>query len=43
MLTGLALLSLGIAALPQTCFAQSDPLAGLWQLNLAKSKYNGRM
>jgi hypothetical protein len=38
MLTGLVLLSLGITALPQTCFAQSDPFAGLWQLNLAKSK-----
>ena len=38
-LTGMALLGLAIVALPQPSFAQSDPLAGLWQLNLAKSKY----
>ena len=38
ILTGL--LGLAIAALPQTSFAQSDPATGLWQLNLAKSKYS---
>jgi hypothetical protein len=27
-------------ALPQIGFAQSDPLLGTWQLNLAKSKYS---
>ena len=27
-------------ALPQIGFAQSDPLVGIWQLNLAKSKYS---
>ena len=31
---------LGLAALPQTGFAQSAPATGLWQLNLAKSKYS---
>jgi hypothetical protein len=40
MLTCLALLTLGTFALPQTGFAQSDPFAGLWQLNVAKSKYS---
>jgi hypothetical protein len=39
MLTGMTLLGLGIA-IPQTAFAQSDPLLGTWQLNLAKSKYS---
>jgi hypothetical protein len=38
-LTGMTFLGLAIVALPQPGFAQSDPLAGLWQLNLAKSKY----
>jgi hypothetical protein len=38
-LTGMAFLGLAIVALPQPGFAQSDPFAGLWQLNLAKSKY----
>jgi hypothetical protein len=28
------------AALPQVVFAQSDPLAGAWKLNLAKSQYS---
>src|SRR5579864_717275 len=37
-LTGMTFLGLAIVALPQPSFAQSDPLAGLWQLNLAKSK-----
>jgi hypothetical protein len=31
-------LALAIATFPQPSFAQSDPLTGLWQLNLAKSK-----
>jgi hypothetical protein len=39
MLTGMTLLGLAIA-IPQTAFAQSDPLLGTWQLNLAKSKYS---
>ena len=33
--------AMAIARLPQTVFAQSDPLLGTWQLNLAKSKYSG--
>jgi YD repeat-containing protein len=40
MLTGLALVGLAIATLAQSAFAQSDPFAGVWQLNLAKSKYS---
>jgi hypothetical protein len=32
-------MSLMLVALPQTCFAQSDPFTGLWQLSVAKSKY----
>jgi hypothetical protein len=40
MLTGMTLLGLAIAALPQLGFAQSDPWVGMWQLNLAKSKYS---
>ena len=32
-------LGLAAAALPQASFAQSDPQAGLWQLNLSKTKY----
>jgi hypothetical protein len=39
MLTGMTLLGLAIA-IPQTAFAQSDPLLGTWQLNLAKSRYS---
>jgi hypothetical protein len=38
-LTGMTFLGLAIVALPQPSFPQSDPLAGLWQLNLAKSKF----
>jgi hypothetical protein len=38
-LTCMTFLGLAIVALPLPSFAQSDPLAGLWQLNLAKSKY----
>jgi hypothetical protein len=40
MLTGMTLL---IAALPQFGFAQSDPLTGLWQLNVTKSKSLGQL
>jgi hypothetical protein len=40
MLTGMTLLGLTIAALPQVGLSQSDPLLGTWQLNLAKSKYS---
>ena len=29
---------MGLLALPQLAFAQSDPLLGIWQLNVAKSK-----
>jgi hypothetical protein len=37
----LALLAVLFAtALPRIGFAQSDPLLGMWQLNLAKSKYS---
>jgi hypothetical protein len=32
-------LSLAIAGFPQRGFAQTDPLLGLWQLSLAKSKF----
>ena len=39
ILTGMTLLGLAIAALPQVGFAQSDPWLGTWKLNLAKSKY----
>jgi hypothetical protein len=39
MLTGVMALVLAVAAPHRTAFAQSDPLAGLWRLNLAKSKY----
>jgi hypothetical protein len=38
-LTGMMFLGLAIVALPQPSFAQSDPFSGLWQLNVAKSKY----
>jgi hypothetical protein len=40
MLTGMALLGLAIAALPQIGFAQSSPLIGTWKLNLDKSKFS---
>jgi hypothetical protein len=39
MLTGMTLLGLAIVALPDLGFAQSDPFIGIWQLNVAKSKY----
>jgi hypothetical protein len=39
MLIGI-LLSLAIGGFPQVGFAQTDPLLGLWQLNLAKSKFS---
>ena len=39
MLASLVLFSCGIG-LPSESFAQSDPLLGTWQLNLAKSKYS---
>jgi hypothetical protein len=41
MLTGMTLLGLAFAASPQVALAQSDPLDGIWQLNLAKSKITG--
>jgi hypothetical protein len=41
MLTGMTLLGLAIAALPQVGFAQSvNPWIGTWKLNLAKSTYS---
>jgi hypothetical protein len=40
LLTGTTLLGLAIAVLPQFSFAQSEPPIGLWQLNLAKSKFS---
>jgi hypothetical protein len=40
LLTGMTVLGSAIATLPHASFAQSDPLAGLWQVNLAKSKYS---
>jgi hypothetical protein len=40
MLTGMTLLGLAIAAIPQVGFAQSNPLIGTWKINLAKSKYS---
>jgi hypothetical protein len=39
LLAGMTLLGL---AVPQSAFAQSEPFAGLWQLNVAKSKYSGQ-
>jgi hypothetical protein len=41
ILTGTALFGLAFAAPPQVALAQSDPLDGVWQLNLAKSKLAG--
>ena len=32
-LTGMALMGLAVAALPQSAFAQSSPLIGTWKLN----------
>jgi hypothetical protein len=40
MLTSIALLGLAVATSPERGLAQSDPLTGLWQLNVAKSKYS---
>jgi hypothetical protein len=40
MLTSIALLGLAVATLPERGLAQGDPLIGLWQLNVAKSKYS---
>ena len=40
ILTGIALFGLAFGAMPQAGFAQSDPFLGLWQLNLAKSKFS---
>jgi hypothetical protein len=37
---GTTFLGLAIAALPDAGFAQSDPMTGLWQINLVKSKYD---
>ncbi len=34
------LLGLAIGGFPQIGFAQTDPLLGLWQLNLATSKFS---
>jgi hypothetical protein len=38
-LTGMTLLGLAIG-IPQSGFAQNNPLIGAWKLNLDKSKYN---
>jgi hypothetical protein len=40
LLTGIMLSGLAVAALPQLSFAQTDAFAGVWQLNLAKSRYS---
>src|SRR5215467_10078612 len=40
LLTGITLFGVAFTALPGAMsFAQSDPFVGMWQLNLAKSKY----
>jgi hypothetical protein len=39
ILAGTTLLGL---AVPQSAFAQSEPFAGLWQVNIAKSKFRGQ-
>jgi len=41
MLTGMTLLGLAIAAIPQVSFAQSSSLIGTWKQNLDKSKVVG--
>jgi hypothetical protein len=41
MLTGMTLLDLAFAASSLVALAQSDPLDGIWQMNLAKSKLTG--
>lgn len=40
VLTGITLMGFAIAALPSVGFAQSVLPSGLWQLNVAKSKYS---
>jgi hypothetical protein len=40
ILTGMTLLGLAVAALPQVGFAQSSSLIGTWKLNLDKSKFS---
>jgi hypothetical protein len=40
MLTGITLLGLAAAVLPQVGFAQTDPFFGVWRLNLTKSRYS---
>jgi hypothetical protein len=39
LLTGVTVLALAVAALPQLVFAQSNPQIGTWKLNPVKSKY----
>jgi hypothetical protein len=39
-LTAASFLALAIATFPEPTFAQSDPFAGTWQLNIAKSKFS---
>ena len=39
-LGSIALLSLVACAFPQASYAQSDSMSGLWQVNVAKSKYD---
>ena len=39
MLTGMVLLGLAAAAVPQLAFAQNSPQIGTWKLNLQKSEY----
>jgi hypothetical protein len=39
-LTAVSLLALAIATFPEVGFAQSNVPAGVWQLNLAKSKFS---
>jgi hypothetical protein len=34
-----AMTLMGLAGSPQLGFAQSDPFLGIWQLDVAKSKY----
>jgi hypothetical protein len=40
MLSVMTLLGLAIATLPQPTIAQSDPEAGVWQLNVSKTKFS---
>ena len=39
-LVSIAFLSLVACAFPQASYAQSDSMSGLWQVNVAKSKYD---